>query len=404
MKNKAIIGLSISMLILSGCWDRRELNDRAIWLATGWDVAEDGNIEISGQIMIPANLQTQSGGGGGGGGAGLGFFTISAKGRNISDALQSMQEKLPREAFFGQRRVTFFGEEFAKQGLKKEIDVNSRIPGISLRGDIFVVKDGTAKEILTKANPLEKSPALTSIKEHRQSGGRGDTSYVNFLIASNRDGIRPSIPIIDVTSSLEGAKSGKDNSPNPEVLRLAGVGVFDRNLKMLGALNTEENRDLLWVMGFLKKMIISISQQDDNGSNASIQLTKISSKIEPMFTRNNEVRFTVSLKGEGRLEENNSGLDLTDAKNLRLLEKKFEAEAQKRVQSTITRVQEEYGMDIFGFGETVHRNNPTKWKSLKSHWDETFPETEIIVKANVKIKQIGMDGPSILFRESELEK
>ena len=53
--------LCISLLFLSGCWDRKELNDRAIWLATGWDAAENGGVEISGQIVIPANIATQSG-------------------------------------------------------------------------------------------------------------------------------------------------------------------------------------------------------------------------------------------------------------------------------------------------------------------------------------------------------
>lgn len=391
--------LYISLLFLSGCWDRKELNERAIWIATGWDVAEKGGVEISGQIVIPANISTP--GGDGGGATGEGFFTISAKGKNVDEALKKLQTKLPREAFFGQRRVVFLSDEFAKRGLKRELDSYQRNPDISFRTDIFIVKGITAKEILTIPNPLEKSPAVTALKEHRENGGRSDTAYLSFLTAANREGIRPTIPAIEISQSIEGMPAENDNSANPTIVGLAGVSVFDSNLKMLGYLNREENRDFLWVMGLLKKMTISIPQ---NEGNASINLTKIQCDIKPKFGKNNQVSFTVNLVGEGTLQESNSGLDMRYSNNLRLLEKEFEKRAKKQVDHTINKVQKEYGVDIFGFGEVIHRKHPIKWKSLKDNWDDTFQNTNISVYAKIKIKRIGMNGPSLLFKESEIKK
>jgi spore germination protein KC len=390
--------LCISLLFLSGCWDRKELNDRAIWLATGWDVAEDGGVEISGQIVIPANISTQSGSGGA---TGKGFFTTSAKGKDVVDALENLQTKLPRESYFGHRRVIFLGEEFAKRGLKNELDTYQRNPDISLRSDIFIVKGDTAKELLTIPNPMEKSSSVTALKEHKENGGRGDTAYLNFLLAATREGIRPSIPVIKISHTIEGESDGKGSSANKKIVQLAGVSVFDSNLKMLGYLNDEENRDMLWVMGLLKKMTLSVSE---NEGNASINMTKIGCDIKPKFDKYNQVSFTVNLEGVGTLQESNSGLDMTYTKNLNILEKKFEKKAQTHVQQTIKKVQEEYGTDIFGFGEVIHQKDPIKWKSLKNHWDQTFPNTTITVKANIKINRIGMEGPAVLFKESESKK
>jgi spore germination protein KC len=395
---KKVFPIIICFIFLTGCWDRKELNERAIWMATGWDAAEDGGVEISGQIVIPANVQTQ---GGGGGATGQGFFTISAKGKNVRDALQNMQAKLPREAFFGQRRVIFLGEEFAKRGVKDQLDINSRSSDVSLRADLFVIKGGTAKEIMTLANPLEKSPIIATLKEHRESGGRGDKAHLNFLIAANRDGIRPSIPTIEISKSLEGKPSGKENSPNPKLLRLAGLSVFDKQLKMKGFLNTEENRNILWVMGFLEKMTITL--KDGDGSK-SIDLRKIRSKMEPTFDKNGKPHFTVTLTGDGSLTESNSGLDVSYSDNLRHLEKAFAKQAQAQVQQTINKVQKEYGLDIFGFGEALHQHHPDRWKRLKTNWDQTFAETTITVHAKIKVKQIGMSGPSLLYKESEINK
>lgn len=64
-------------------------------------------------------------------------------------------------------------------------------------------------------------------------------------------------------------------------------------------------------------------------------------------------------------------------------------------------MQTEYGIDIFGFGETLHHKYPSKWKTLKNNWDEYFANAEITVTTEIKIKEIGLDGPSILIKGSE---
>ncbi|MGF6952518.1 spore germination protein KC [Neobacillus sp. B4I6] len=392
------LGLCFSFLFISGCWDRKELNEQAIWLASGWDVAENDDVEVSGQIVIPSNIQTQ---GGGGGTMQKGFFTISARGKNLSDALQNIQTKLPREAFSGQRRVIIFGEQFARRGLKRDLDNTQRRADVSLRTDVFVIKGSTAKKALSVANPLENPPAIATLSEHELSGGRGNTAYLSLLMAATSDGLRPSIPVLEFSSSQEGVKKGKADSANPPLLRVAGVAIFDKNLKMQGILNMEENRHMLWVMGILKNFTIGFKKKD---INASLTLNKLSSKIEPHISKNQQITFTVTLKGEGSLKENNSGLDVQYPNNLKRLEKKFEKISQKQVQQTVTKVQKKYGLDIFGLGEVIHRKKPNQWKSLKYDWDKKISEAGIIVKTDIKIKELGMDGPSLLFKESEIKK
>ncbi|WP_144555012.1 Ger(x)C family spore germination protein [Bacillus sp. X1(2014)] len=398
MKKKSILHLvcCFSFIFISGCWDSKELNERAIWLASGYDSAKNNRVEISGQIVIPSNMQTQGGTGGE-----KGFFTISAKGKNPSDCLDNIQLKLPRELFAGQRRVIILGEQFARRGLKKMMDANQRSPEVSLRTDIFVIKGATAKEALSLTNPLEKPPATAALSIHEKSGGRGNTTYLNFMMAANSDGLRPTMPVLEFSSSQNGNKAGKVGSANPPLLRVAGVAIFDQNLKMRGLLNMEENKHMLWVMGILKKFTISMAKKN---SNASLQLNRISSKIKPQISQHNQIKIIVTLKGEGSLTESNSNLDVSYNHNLKDREKEFEIYAQKQVQQTINKVQNEYGLDIFGFGEVIHRKKPKFWKSLKNDWDKKFSEAKIIVKADVKITDIGMNGPSLLYKESEVKK
>ena len=379
---------------MTGCWDRRELNDRAIWLSTGFDVSEEDLVEVTGEIVVPANMQSPSGGGGGAGGgggrAGESFFTISEKGKNVGDVFLNMQSGLSRKAFTGQRRVIMLGEELAKRGLKKELDINSRNAEAGIRTDIFVVKGGKARDALSVKGSFEKTPALGALKKHEQVGGRGDTAYLEFLIAANSEGIAPTIPAVEI-SSLKKKQS----------VNMAGLAILNHDLKLLGFLNNDENRDFLLLAEKLKTRLVSIPIED---GNASLELTKLKSKIVPEIRKGNKIRFNVTVSGKGELFENNNNLNVDHTKNVKFLERKFEKQIKEQVLQTVQKVQKEYGIDIFGFGEVIHRKHPQQWKTLKKDWDETFKKAEVSLNVDITIKHTGLSGPSLLRKESEIKQ
>ncbi|OFW78123.1 MAG: hypothetical protein A2201_05075 [Alicyclobacillus sp. RIFOXYA1_FULL_53_8] len=53
-----VLVLALSLVLTTGCWDRTELNELAIVLASGSDWSEDGQYELSDQIAIPAQLSS----------------------------------------------------------------------------------------------------------------------------------------------------------------------------------------------------------------------------------------------------------------------------------------------------------------------------------------------------------
>ncbi|MBA9026000.1 Ger(x)C family spore germination protein [Peribacillus huizhouensis] len=375
-----------SLLFTSGCWDRVEINNRAIWIATGLDAIEKEGIQLTGQILIPSSMNPQNGGGGNGE---KNFFLISAIGKNITDATQKIQMKLSRKAFYGQRRVLLLGEEFAKLGLKNQLDFTIKDPNASLRTDAFVVKKGTAIDMLNLSYPLENIPAEAPLKEHSQAGGMSDTSYLHFLKAVNSKGIRPSLPAIEIGNFQDGEGVGKKGEKS---YQLTGSAVFDQDLKLCGYLNMEEYRDQLWIMEVLKKRSLTILIED---GNVSLDLDKMGSKVIPEISRNKNIKFTIVLTGEGAVIENNTNLDLTQPKNLEFMQNEFNKQYKKQVAHTITKVQTEYGTDIFGFGEVIHKQIPYQWRDLMNDWDKKFSDADVTVKVNLTIRRVGMSGPSL---------
>jgi len=387
--------ICISMLFITGCWDRKELNDRSIWIVTGLDAEKKGRIRLSGQTVIPSSMQPQ------GGSSGDKFFVVSASGKSVEDALQQNQGKLSREIFLGQRRSTLIGESLAKRGLKKHFDFTIRSADLNMRTGAFIIKGATAEEALSVTYPLETISSLTALKEYEQLAKRGDDTMLSFLVAANSEGINPILPAVEIGKNLDGKQFNQGNS-GKTLFKMAGVAIFSQELKLLGYLNMKESRDLYWIKGILQKQSLSLLM---NGDNVSLNLIKMNRKFIPEKNKQNKIKVTLIMNGEGLVVENNTNLDLLNLDNVKILEKKIEEMLKKQVMKTIRKLQMEYHSDVFGFGEAIHIKYPNEWKMMKKNWErEHFSELDISLKINVKINQVGLSGPSTLFRESEIKK
>lgn len=128
---------------------------------------------------------------------------------------------------------------------------------------------------------------------------------------------------------------------------------------------------------------------------------KLKSSIEPEIAANGAITFHLNIKGQGVIKENNSSIDLRTLENIERFEKMVAKKVAKRTEELIKRVHKEYGYDIFGFCEVLHRKEPKLWKEVKENWLEIFPEVAITVDCDVTIKEIGLDGPSLLSRDRE---
>jgi spore germination protein KC len=69
------------------------------------------------------------------------------------------------------------------------------------------------------------------------------------------------------------------------------------------------------------------------------------------------------------------------------LEKNAEHYIEQGVSNLIRRVEEEYGSDIFGFGNAVKIGMPDLWKNLKNSWDEEFKNLKFETAVSVNIKR-----------------
>ncbi|WP_159881105.1 Ger(x)C family spore germination protein [Paenibacillus puerhi] len=397
MLNKvlALAGVCLgASLLLTGCWDRLELNDRAIILGWGMDLAEDGVYLATANIVLPLSGKQGSEHGGGGQSGKTGFLTESAYGKDNSDAAQNMQKKLSRIIFPGHRRNIFIGEKLAKAGVASVLDEYSRNPTVRPRTNIFVVKGSTAQQAMSLSYQLESNPSTAVQKIQEKVGAPISRSLLDFYMMANTGscGVMPALEISHPEKKYKVEKP-TDNPPKT-TLELTGAAIFTQQMKLAGYLGPDEFWVRLWLLGKLRYRAFTYAMSGSR-ETVTVNVNSFKSRIVPVLD-GHTVSFKVLLEGKGFIVENDSALDLTKRKDMEAVQDRISRYLERQTRKTLNKVQKSYKCDIFGFGDSIHRRHPYQWKELKQEWAKLFPSADISVEVKLTLTSIGITGKSLL--------
>jgi spore germination protein KC len=122
--------LCICLLLLSGCWSSRELNELAITVAVGIDKAEDGII-VTVQLINSGDIQAKTPTNG------PSVTTFSIKASSVMEGLRKITTKSPRKIYLSHLRMLVISESMAEDGIAEVLDFFAR--DHEVRTDYFVV-------------------------------------------------------------------------------------------------------------------------------------------------------------------------------------------------------------------------------------------------------------------------
>lgn len=392
MKRWTLIGMLLVLLINTGCWDRKEINDIGLVMGTGLDLEDNGNIKATLQIAVPAPSSQVAGGTKGT----EKFFLISAVGKNGIDFNQKIQQKMSRTLFFSHRSIILVGEDLARKGLNDILDMFNRNPRNRLKTYILVVKGKKAGDMLHLEYPYELAPS-EALKEMELLWGAGTVVTLrDFLIASASEGTYPTTGVLEPTLYRRSGKKGED-----KMFRINGTAVF-KSGKLIDFLNNAETHQLLWFKDNKRTDKITVDMPGGKG-NVGFIITSSKYKINTDAKRN-PLKFHVELKANGNLFENNSSLDVTDPGNLEIVKKVIENRVKQDMEAFLSKIQTRYKTDIVGFGQQLQRDNPKKWRTVEKQWDQYFAAAEVSVSVNINISNTGAIGPPLHLKDKEIVK
>ncbi|MEC0137457.1 Ger(x)C family spore germination protein [Paenibacillus macerans] len=385
---------AVLCLTATGCWNRTELNELGITVATGFD--RSGNDwEISYQIVVPsATGASQGGGTGGGSQPSVSVFTT--KGKTIREAAALGYVENPRRLYFGHTEITVIGKEAAETGINQILDLYFR--NVEARETVLVaVTDRKASDILRNMVPPEKIPgsALADIMRKQQNNSSYFPVINLFQLAQkiSSDSRAAGVPVVSVPEGsekpLESLDINKTTSP-PVKMKIVRLGVFKGD-RLAGWLNRAQSYGIAWLTDQVKGSTLSFAcpGTETNGKNeGSLLINRAKTNVIPVKA-GDHYKMKVNIQASGNLLEYMCGGDPFNPETIQAIEREVGATIIDTV-NTGWEAAQKMRVDLPGFAGKIHRKDPETWKRIKGHWDEELAKIELEVHVTVKVERPGL--------------
>lgn len=375
-----------SFILLTGCWNRRELNELSILLGLGIDKEKEQYL-ITAQVVNPSEIASKQGGSGK-----APVVVYQGKGETLFEAIRKITTVAPRKLYFAHLRILVFGEELAKEGIGELIDLLLR--NSEVRNDFYITvsKESRAADILKVLTPLEKIPAnslFASLETSSKAWAPTEGVTLDKLTSNMvSDGMNPILTGIEIKGNVQDGEMTKNlEQTKPKTfLQYKGLAIFIQD-KLIGWLNESESRAVHYAFGKVKSSVGYI--KCPQGGKVVIEVFRTKAKLNSELYEG-EPYGSVNVKVQGNVGEVECrGLDLTKPQSISYLEKESEKTLTENIKSTIKHVQRNFRSDIFGFGEALYRSEPDYWNKHKKDWDQIFSQMPVTVKVEMNIRQTG---------------
>ncbi|MCL2261863.1 MAG: Ger(x)C family spore germination protein, partial [Defluviitaleaceae bacterium] len=352
-----MIFLAFAAMLLVGCWDSKEVENRSFVVAMGVDKTEENYaVTLSIPIIaekdedeeIPAHIKT-------------------SEGKTITEALKKLEAKNDKSLYFGQTKLVILGtdlledEKFLRQTLttlENKLEAPRRI---------HVLAAEEPAKILAAKPPGEIFPGsyISDIyRDKNKIGGRAfalDFERLSFIKNANHtsDAIIPKIERAD------------------DELRLSGAAII-KDCRKTGIITPQELQGFLWCFPQGNRGAVVTAE------NISMQVESHKTNITIQPAENAPLRAIIEVTAHGTVDEisQTAQESPTTRKNMEAL---FAAEIQKEITATAQLLQKKYAVDGYNLLEHLRKKNYPLYKKYADNWSETFTQIEFVPQVTVVI-------------------
>jgi Ger(x)C family germination protein len=380
MKGRRFLAWTMLLFILplSGCWDKVEIEQRAIinsmlvekgdngqQAGNSSEKGEKGKLKITFGILIP-HAQ--------GKGKDMGYSRV-VQGEDMAQVLNLLGEETSRVPFYGQTRMLIFSKDFLKQGssFKSLLDFIERDPNINTQMRVLVSKDETDK--ITQIKPqLESSTTdhisgiLNNAELLSSTVSVSLENLIDELRESNGSGV---LPILEVL-------------PDKQTFRVDELGLI-KDYTYLTEVNPEIVKDYKIITDTFSG---GRQQVDFEGEKLSAYIynCKTSKKLK---SNKGSLGFKITVEAEGDVDEYSFDKNIMDKDTIERIETELENQMKKELKKSTEYFQKEIGYDYLGLREYIKKYEPKAYKSYEKNWEEQFKNADIEYQVNFHVRRIG---------------
>lgn len=357
MKKFVLIVITLFILLISsGCYNYKEINDMAIVSSIGIDKDnKNDKYIVSAQIMNSKESEDSEDS----------QITVYTKeGDTVHEALRNITLKSPRKLYGNHLSKIVLSEEVAKEGIDNILDIFNRITEVRNEFIITIVKEDKASDVLKVLTTTESIPAeyvKLSLKiADKTSGLTYATKLDEFISLYLKKGIDPVVPVLKIDKKeKKGTTINNITTTNP----ISKIVIEDLAVTNKGKLETYLKNEEVIGYNFLRnqiqKMIIPVKCDDEN-NYASILILKNKTKSNTV-KKDNEYIINFNINSEAIITEYNCKKDLTDEKVIKKLEKDTEKKIKRYIKKSLNKQKETKGK-FLGLERIIYLDYP-KYKN-----------------------------------------
>ena len=415
-KNLFIIFLTLCTFLLTGCYNKKELDNLAYVIALGADVGSGDELNITYQIAVPLKISSDSGKTGE-----ENYITHTVTANSLYTGNSKVNSLTSKEVNLSHVKLIVYSEELAKQDLSGHI--NSLVSNVAIRPKTTVALcKGKAQEFLEKITPnLEASPARyyeLLFESQKYTDDTIASELINFystasaldqattlLILSNQSGdnekssktkneenTKNEQQVTGISNkSDQSGKSGSngggeeksEDKKSKSETKFLGIAAFNGG-KMVGTIPEELVASHLILTSALKNGNITVDDVEEKNKLVSVHLRQNKSCKFDVNIQNETPEINISVDLTAKLQSSNSTTDYLTNKNKNALKEKIEKKLEQQLNEYF-KLTQDFNSDIAGLGKYVKTKYLTWEEFEKSNWLENYKNAKINVKVNVDL-------------------
>lgn len=357
MKKFVLIIITLFILLISsGCYNYKEINDMAIVSSIGIDKDnKNDKYIVSAQIMNSKESENSED---------SQITVYTNEGDTVHEALRNITLKSPRKLYGNHLSKIVLSEEVAKEGIDNILDTFNRVTEVRNEFIITIVKEDKASDVLKVLTTTESIPAeyvKLSLKiADKTSGLTYATKLDEFISLYLKKGIDPVVPVLKIDKKeKKGTTINNITTTNP----ISKIVIEDLAVTNKGKLETYLKNEEVIGYNFLRnqiqKMIIPVKCDDEN-NYASISILKNKTKSNAT-KKDNKYIINFNINSEAIITEYNCRKDLTDEKVIKELEKDTEKKIKRYIKKSLNKQKETKGK-FLGLERIIYLDYP-KYKN-----------------------------------------
>lgn len=366
------IFLLLTIFLLTGCYDHKELNTLAILTATEINKVNNEFI-VNAQIVNPQSKDTVN--------VQAPFIIYEGKGKTIQEAYRQIKLQASRFLYPNHLQILIINENLAKEDINQIIDFYLRVPHIRTEFNVIIGKDENILNITTPVDDISAMSIVETMKTNNKYLGTTNlitfNEFANMSIDKNLEIILPSIETVNYNESAQTTEN-TENTKIESLYKLSNLAVF-KNDKLEGYLTEDESITYNVIKNKVDTTLLTYECEKDK--YMTVEITKTKSDIS---TKNKEIN--IKLKMSGNINETMCSIQLSKEENIKKLEKDLEEYLNNEIEKNINNIRKNYNSDIFGFLDLIYKTDYNTYKEIKDTWyKDIYQNIKINISSTIDI-------------------